>query len=118
VGVVVAADPWLREHPPVVDWLEGTQPAGIPTDHPLFQTVRQAITVVTGQPPEPYCGHSASDIRIPMIYAGIPAVGYGPRCTEIAAAGAADESIEIAEFRNTVAVTALTLAAWCGIQSR
>jgi acetylornithine deacetylase len=118
VDVVVAVDPWLREHPPVVDWLEGTQPAGIPTGHPLFQAVSRAITVVTGQPPEPYCGHSASDIRIPIIYAGIPAVGYGPRCTEIAAAGAADESIEVAEFLNTVAVTALTLAAWCGIPSR
>ena len=51
-----------------------------------------------------------------MIYAGIPAVGYGPRCTEIAAAGAADESIEIAEFLSTVTVTALALAAWCGIE--
>jgi acetylornithine deacetylase/succinyl-diaminopimelate desuccinylase-like protein len=53
-----------------------------------------------------------------MIYAGIPAVGYGPRCTEIAAAGAADESIEIAEFLNTVAVTALLLVAWCGVEAR
>jgi acetylornithine deacetylase len=118
VDVVVAADPWLREHPPIMEWLEGTQPAGISVEHPLFQTASQAIASVTGQPPVPYCGHSASDIRIPMIYAGIPAVGYGPRCTEIAAAGAADESIEIAEFLNTVAVTALLLVAWCGVEAR
>jgi len=118
VDAVVAADPWLREHPPLMEWLEGTQPAGIPVEHPLFQTVSHAIAAITDQPPEPYGGHSASDIRIPLIYAGIPAVGYGPRCTEIAAAGAADESIEIAEFLNTVAVTALVLAAWCGIEKR
>lgn len=118
VDAVAVADPWLREHPPVVDWLEGTQPAGIPVEHPLFQTASQAIAAVTGQPPAPYCGHSASDIRIPMIYAGIPAVGYGPRCSEIAAAGGADESIEIAEFLNTVAVTALLLAAWCGVEAQ
>ena len=118
VDAVVASDPWLRHHPPVMEWLEGTQPAGIPVEHPLFQTASQAIAAVTGQPPEPYCGHSASDIRIPRIYAGIPAVGYGPRCTAIAAAGAADESIEIAEFLNTVTATALLLATWCGIEGR
>jgi acetylornithine deacetylase len=118
VDAVAAGDPWLREHPPVMDWLEGTQPAGIPVEHPLFQTVSRAITAVTGRPPEPYCAHSASDIRIPMLYAGIPAVGYGPRCTAIAAAGAADESIEIAEFLNTVTATALLLATWCGVKGQ
>ena len=115
VDGVAAGDPWLREHPPVIEWLDGTQPAEIPAEHPLFQIVSQSIAAVTGERPESYCGHSASDIRIPMLYAGIPAVGYGPRCTEIAAAGAADESIEIAEFLNTVTVTALVLAAWCGV---
>ena len=116
VDAAATSDPWLCEHPPVIDCLEGTQPAGIAPEHPLFQIVSQSIAAVTGHSPAPYCGHSASDIRIPMIYAGIPAVGYGPRCTEIAAAGAADESIEIAEFLSTVTVTALALAAWCGIE--
>lgn len=118
VDRVTAADPWLREHPPAIEWLEGTQPAGIPAAHPLFQVVGASIAAVTGQPPEPYAGHSASDIRIPMTYAGIPAVGYGPRCTQIAAAGAADESIEIAEFLDTVTATALVLARWCGVEDR
>jgi hypothetical protein len=55
--------------------------------------------------------YSAGDIRIPITYAGIRAVGYGPRCTQIAAAGAAAESIEIAEFLDPVTATALVLAA-------
>ena len=118
VDTVTAADPWLREHLPAIEWLEATQPAGIPADHPLFQVVGQSIAAVTGRPPEPYAGHSASDIRIPMTFAGIPAVGFGPRCTQIAAAGAADESIEIAEFLDTVTATALILANWCGIEER
>jgi acetylornithine deacetylase len=116
VDAVTAMDPWLREQPPRIEWLEGTHPAGIAAEHPLFQVVSQAIAAVTGQAPEPYAGHSASDIRIPMTYAGIPAVGYGPRCTQIAAAGAADESIEIAEFLDTVTATALVLANWCGVE--
>ena len=118
VDTVTAADPWLREHLPAIEWLEATQPAGIPDDHPLFQVVGQSIAAVTGRPPEPYAGHSASDIRIPMTFAGIPAVGFGPRCTQIAAAGAADESIEIAEFLDTVTATALILANWCGVEER
>lgn len=118
VDTVTAADPWLREHLPAIEWLEATQPAGIPADHPLFQVVGQSIAAVTGRPPQPYAGHSASDIRIPMTFAGIPAVGFGPRCTQIAAAGAADESIEIAEFLDTVTATALILANWCGVEER
>jgi acetylornithine deacetylase/succinyl-diaminopimelate desuccinylase-like protein len=116
IDAVTAADPWLCEQPPRIEWLEGTHPAGIAAEHPLFQVVSQAIAAVTGQAPEPYAGHSASDIRIPITYAGIPAVGYGPRCTQIAAAGAADESIEIAEFLDTVTATALVLANWCGVE--
>ncbi len=118
VDAAAAGDPWLREHPPAIEWLEETQPAEISPEHPLFQVVSQSIAAVTGHPPEPYCGHSASDIRIPIAYAGIPAVGYGPRCTEIAATGAADESIEIAEFLDTVTATALVVAAWCGVEER
>ena len=118
VDTVKAADPWLQEHLPAIEWLEATQPAGIPADHPLFQVVGQSIAAVTGRPPQPYAGHSASDIRIPMTFAGIPAVGFGPRCTQIAAAGAADESIEIAEFLDTVSATALILANWCGVEER
>ena len=118
VDTVKAADPWLQEHLPTIEWLEATQPAGIPADHPLFQVVGQSIAAVTGRPPQPYAGHSASDIRIPMTFAGIPAVGFGPRCTQIAAAGADDESIEIAEFLDTVSATALILANWCGVEER
>jgi acetylornithine deacetylase len=108
-------DPWLQHHPPVVEWLEATQPAEVPPDHPLFQAVSTCIAAVTGVPPEPYCAHAASDIRLPLLYAGIPAVGFGPRCTDIAAAGAVDESIEVQEFRDSVAATALLLAEWCGV---
>ena len=118
VDAAAAGDAWLQEHPPAIEWLEGTQPAEIPAEHPLFQVVSGSIATVTGEAPVPYCGHCASDIRIPIAYAAIPTVGYGPRCTEIAAAGAADESIEIAEFLNTVTVTALALASWCGIRER
>jgi acetylornithine deacetylase len=113
VEAVAAGDAWLRQQPPTLEWLDATQPAGIPPEHPLFETTSQAIAAVTGRPPEPYAGHAASDIRIPILYAGIPAVGYGPRCTEIAAAGGVDESIEIVEFLDTVTATALLLATWC-----
>jgi acetylornithine deacetylase len=118
VDAAAAADPWLCEHPPAIEWLDATQPAGIPVEHDLFQVVSHSIAATTGRAPEPYAGHTASDIRIPMTYAGIPSVGYGPRCSQIAAAGAVDESIEIAEFLDTVMATALVLAYWCGVEGR
>lgn len=108
-------DAWCRSHPPTIEWLEATQPAELPPDHPLFQAASAAILAAAGEAPVPYCGHAASDIRIPLRYAGIPAIGFGPRCADLAAAGGVDESIEVAEFERTVAATALLVAEWCGV---
>ncbi|HTN62971.1 MAG TPA: M20/M25/M40 family metallo-hydrolase [Devosia sp.] len=99
-------------NPPVADYLEGTEPAGIAPDHPLFEAVAEGIKAVTGERPHVYCGHASSDIRIPISYSGIPTVGYGPVSSEIAANGAIDESIGIDEYLNTISATALAVLNW------
>lgn len=108
----VAQSPEWQGNPPVVEYLEGTEPAGIAPDHPLFEAVAEGIKSVTGERPHVYCGHASSDIRIPMSYSGIPTVGYGPVSSEIAANGAVDESIGIDEYLNTISATALAVLNW------
>ncbi len=111
VQSVVDGAGWQGE-PPKMEWLEGTEPAGVAPDHPLVQSVSAGIAAITGQPPKTYCGHASSDIRIPILYSGIPTVGYGPTSSEIAANGAVDESIDIKEYLDTISATALALINW------
>jgi acetylornithine deacetylase len=111
VQTVVEGADWQGE-PPTIEWLEGTEPAGVAPDHPLFESVSVGIAAVTGARPHTYCGHASSDIRIPISYSGIPTIGYGPTSSEIAANGAIDESIEIEEYLNTISATALAVMHW------
>ena len=108
----VVAEPGWQGEPPKIEWLEGTEPAGVAPDHPLFQAVSGGIAAITGQRPKNYCGHASSDIRIPILYSGIPTVGFGPTSSEIAANGAVDESIDIKEYLDTISATALAVMNW------
>ena len=44
-----AQDEWLNQHPPRLEWLAGVGSAAVAPEHPLFQSVRQAIVGVTGR---------------------------------------------------------------------
>ena len=111
IAKLVASPEW-KGPPPTFEWLEGTEPAGVAPNHPLFEAVAEGVSAVTGKRPSSYCGHASSDIRIPMLYSGIPTVGYGPTSSEIAANGAVDESIEIKEYLDTISATALAVMRW------
>ena len=67
-------DPWLKENPPILDWLVGTHGAEVSMEHPLYQTTKTNITEVTGIEPHPNPLHTASDIRNPMLFNDIPTV--------------------------------------------
>ena len=75
---VTQGDEWLAENPPVLEWLAGTQGVEVPSDHPLYRTVYQAVVYVTGVEPEVNPLHSGSDIRNPKLFSDIPSVGIGP----------------------------------------
>src|SRR5215207_2467316 len=50
---VAAADPWLREHPPEIEWgIRGVSfpPAETPANHPFLDVLSQAATMATGSP--------------------------------------------------------------------
>ena len=66
-------DPWLCEHPPVIEWVFGTQAVETPVDHPLYQITSRAIEDVTGKNPHLNPLHTASDIRNPILFSGIRA---------------------------------------------
>ena len=101
-------DPWLREHPPTIEWVGGQfHPAVIANDHPLVELVHAAHADVTGGAPQLEGVPYGSDMGKLVPVGGIPTVVYGPG--DVRVAHRPDEFVPIDEL---VACTrALLLAA-------
>ena len=112
VKMAAHADTWLREHPPVVEW-RGYRfdPASIPVDHPIMETVKTAYRDVAGNYPRVEGMTYSSDMRLLVNVGGIPTMIFGPG--DIRDAHAADESVAIADLERVTKTLALTIVRWC-----
>lgn len=108
-------DDWLRNHPPRLEWLSGVSGAEVATEHPLYRTVAAAILQVTGEPAHVNPLHTSSDIRNPIVQAGIPTVGLGPLAGDLTQNGLVDEWVDVEDYRRAVNVTAAIIRDWCGV---
>lgn len=109
----VQDDPWLREHPPMLEWFEGQFESGATSaDSPIVGVLAQAHETLTGRPAVLRGVTYGSDLRLFTNHAGVPAVLYGPGRVEDA--HTADESIDLAEVTTAAAVVAWTLCQWGG----
>ena len=114
VGAAAAADPWLREHPPRIEWISGVTGAEVAESHPLYQTVATAIRAVTGDAPYVNPMHTSSDIRNPIVQKGIPTVGLGPFCGDLTQNGRHDEWVDVEDYLRAIKVAAMSIVGWCG----
>jgi len=112
VAQASAADPWLAEHPAVVEWYGGQFASGqLPDGHPLLPSVVDAHRTLHGADPEAHGAPYGSDLR-QLTAAGIPTVQYGPG--DVRAAHAVDEQVAVEELvmaTETLVVTILRFAA-------
>ena len=106
-------DPWLCEHPPVIEWVFGTQGVETPVDHPLYQITSRGIEEVTGEKPHVNPLHTASDIRNPILFSGIPTVGFGSLSGGLVHSGGHDEWIDIEDYLRAIRVCARIMENWC-----
>jgi acetylornithine deacetylase len=113
IKAAIEADPWMKDNPPDVIWMSGVSGTEIKTDHLLYKTVSGAITAVTGTEPSVNPLHTSSDIRVPLVQKGIPAVGIGSLSGNLAQNGLLDEWVDVEDFVNLVKATALIIAEWC-----
>ena len=97
-----------------LDWVSGMSGAEVPLDSPLYRTVAGAIAAVTGEQPQVNPLHTASDIRNPIVQAGIPTVGLGPLAGDLTQNGLTDEWVDVEDYRRAVEVTARIIDGWCG----
>jgi len=106
-------DPWLREHPPALEWVGARfEPAAIPADHPLVTALAAAhgdagggTALVRGVP-------YGADMRLLVNEADVPTVIYGPG--DVRRAHAPDEFVPIEELRTVTRALALTILRFCG----
>ena len=109
---VAQGDEWLAENPPVLEWLAGTQGVEVPSDHPLYRTVYQAVVYVTGVEPEVNPLHSGSDIRNPKLFSGIASVGIGPLAGDLTQAGGHDEWVDVEDYIRAIKICAKIIVDW------
>ena len=106
-------DPWLKEHPPVIEWFEGQFESGqTDLDDPIIQTLIDAIVRSTGDAPIIEGVTYGSDLRLFTNHAHIPAVLFGPG--DLRLAHAANEYVEIDEVLKTIKIIANMIVGWCG----
>ncbi len=110
---VAMADPWLRDHPPLVTFNEGlvAQGAEIAMDHPIVDAVRDAYVATTGSQPV-YAGRKgAADTRFLIHYGHTPTVIFGPGLTP--QMHAMNEYVPVENLMTATKVMALALHDWC-----
>jgi acetylornithine deacetylase len=109
VAAAAAADPWLRDHTPVVTWPGGQFASGrLAGGHPFIEEVADAVETVTGDRPTEAAAPYGSDLRLYSGVGGIPTLHYGPG--DVRLAHAPRESVPIAEVVEVARSLALVAA--------
>nr|MDO8134934.1 ArgE/DapE family deacylase [Candidatus Njordarchaeum guaymaensis] len=105
-------DPWLRDHPPKVEWKLHWPPYEIDSNHPIIKTVAAAQEQVTGKKAKPAACIAVDDASF-LVEAGVPAISYGPGGAGLSTAHAANEFVEIDDLVRAAKVFALSTLYWC-----
>ena len=107
------ADPWLRDHPPVLEWWGAQfEPAETAVDHPVVTTLSQSHQSVTGRRPLVRGMPYGADMRLLVNEGHIPTVIYGPG--DVRRAHAPDEFVPIRELAVATQALALSTLRFCG----
>lgn len=107
------SDPWLREHPPRLEWFEGQFESGeTPLDDPIIQQLTAAHQQVVGSAPTLRGVTYGSDMRLFTNHAQIAATHYGPG--DVGMAHAVNEFVPLEEVVTATKVVANVITQWCG----
>ncbi len=112
IAEAAAADPWLRDHPPVVTY-DGFQSAGsiVAMDEPWVRMLAKWKHRVMGGEMEPRAGTGINDMRY-FNFVGIPSGCFGAGG---AGGHAADEWLDLASMVPTAKTIGAFMLEWCGV---
>ena len=113
VAEAAQADPWLRDHPPVVEWWGGQfYPARTPVEHPLVQTIAGALGNVTGATADLEGMTYGADMGLLVNVGHTPTVLFGPG--DVRVSHRPDEYVAVRELELAARTLALTALRFCG----
>lgn len=111
---VADGDPFLREHPPTLEWFGGQfAPAEVPTDAAVCEAVKRAHALATGEEPIVEGVSYGADMRLFVRFGGTPCVMYG--AGDVRDAHAPDEHISIPDLVTATKTVAFLISSWCGV---
>ncbi len=114
IDLIADCDPWLRDHPPTVEWW-GSQfaPARTPVDAEVVTTVRDAAEAISGAAPAMRGVRFGADMRLLVNQGEIPTVLYGPG--DVRDAHRPNESVLLADLLATTRVLVVSAMRFCGV---
>ncbi|MDJ0757610.1 MAG: ArgE/DapE family deacylase [Ardenticatenaceae bacterium] len=111
---VSAADEWLREHPPTVEWWGGQfAPAKISSGHPIVLTVQEAFTETTGHTTGIQGMPYGADMRHLVNDGQTPTILFGPG--DVRRAHQPNEFVPLEDLETVTKTLVLTIMRFCGI---
>lgn len=114
VRAIADRDPWLREHPPRVEWTAGQfAPSQVAPDHELVQLMSDSASAVLPSPPAISGVTYGADMRHFVNTGSMPCLMFG--AGDVRQAHAPNESIVIDDVLRATTILALFIARWCGV---
>jgi len=115
VKTAAAADPWLRENPPALEWLPVKfSPSRDDPQHPFIRLSQECVAFASGEEAPLVANPVGSDTRVPVLYGKIPTANIGPLGEN---GHAPNEWLGLDSYRVSIKMIALILARWCGVES-
>ena len=109
VRQVAATDPWLREHPPDIEWLIDADCGETPAGHDFVKLCVENLRQLGHEGKvEGICSHTDMGW---LVSVGIPTVNFGPGNPRLA--HQSDEHLEERSLLDAVRLIALTILDWC-----
>ena len=115
VAKAAQADPWLREHPPQVEWWGGQfAPARTAVDHPIVTTTSKAFEDASGTHSRLEGVTYGADMRLLVNQGGTPTILFGPG--DVRNSHRPDEFVPIPDLITTVRTLVLTILRFCAFE--
>ncbi len=106
---IAETDPWLREHPPTVEWMIDADCAETPPAHPFVAAMSRALEAI-GVAAEIEGSTSHTDIGW-FVNSGVSMLNFGPGETRLA--HQADERLLLADLLTAAKAIASLIVDWC-----